>query len=101
MKSFHFFYRASGEKCFINPKGFIKFFECKTQALCERFCGGVVKIRTVNLPRFGPFFFHLCGKMSQKSFVMKSAVKIFSMKSAVKIFFNEISSGNCFSIFFQ
>ena len=42
--------RASGEKCFLNPRGFRKFFECFPNHYAKDFVG-VGEIRTGNLHR--------------------------------------------------
>jgi hypothetical protein len=43
------FPRASGEKCFVNPKGFRKFFECTPNYYAKDFVGGGVIPTNVNL----------------------------------------------------
>ena len=85
--------RASGEKCFLNPIGFRKFFECFIQSLCERFCGGWGKWLAPSFTRFLTLFFYLLKYAVKwhKIFFNEISSRIF-----FRIFFNEISSGNFF-----
>ena len=48
---------GSGEKCFINPIGFIKVFWVFPQPLCERFCRG--RVNSTTLHEIWTFFFNL------------------------------------------
>ena len=95
--------RTNGEKCFLNPIGFRKFFECFPNQYAEHFVGGGENSATVIYRKFDTFFSppEICGKMSQKSFAMKSAVEFFSMKSAVEIFFDFFSMKSAVQMFFE
>ena len=53
------FLRASGEKCFLNPKGFRKFFECFPNHYAKDFVGGGRNSTTEIYSKFDPFFYLL------------------------------------------